>query len=458
MHRVVIIGAGFGGLASARTLADKSVDVTLVDQRNYHTFQPLLYEVATAGLDPGDVAYPVRAVIGRDPNIHFRLGTVTAIDWNERTVCFAGINVKHDAASDGCADDIPFDSLIIATGAVVNFFGVPGAAEYAHPLYTLEDARHLRDHILLRLEEADGESAHFSDGTLNFVVVGGGPTGVEVSGAIAELLDMSIARDGFRFDRSLARIVLIDGLDHLLTPFKRSAQRYAEDTLRGRTVELKLGQMVSRVGPTEVELKDGSLIPTRTVIWAGGVTASGTVASSLDSHTTRGGRLVVDSNLTVPLHRGVYAIGDAATIPTKLGSDHICPQLAQVAIQSGHHAAIQILAQTRGEPITPFRYRDKGTMATIGRRAAIAQLRGGLVLRGTLGWAAWFGLHLVYLMGFRNKVTVFVNWTWRYLNWTSGPRIIVGTLRNTRSNETDLTASSPEEQKTSDIPSLWSPS
>ena len=216
--------------------------------------------------------------------------------------------------------------------------------------------------------------------------------------------------------------------------------------------------MVSRVGPTEAELKDGSLIPTRTVIWAGGVTASGTLASSLDSHTTRGGRLVVDSHLTVPLHRGVYAIGDAATIPTKPGSDHTCPQLAQVAIQSGHHAALQILAQTRGEPITPFRYRDKGTMATIGRRAAIAQLRGGLVLRGTLGWAAWFGLHLVYLMGFRNKVTVFVNWTWRYLNWTSGPRIIVGTLRNTRSNEADPTASSPEEQKTSDIPSLWSPS
>ncbi len=427
----MIIGAGFGGLASARILADKSaVYVTLVDQHNYHTFQPLLYEVATAGLDPADVAYPIRAVIGRAPNMRFRLGTVTGVDWSERTVCFAGINVQHDAASEGCADDIPFDSLIVATGAVVNFFGVPGAAQYAHPLYTLEDARRLRDHILLRLEEADGESGHFSDGTLNFVVVGGGPTGVEVSGAIAELLDVSIARDGFRFDRSDARIVLIDGLDHVLNPFKRSAQRYAEETLRGRTVELRLGHTVSRVGPTEVELEDGSLIPTRTVIWAGGVTASGTMASALDSHTTRGGRLVVDSNLAVPMHGGVYAIGDAAAIPTKPGSDDLCPQLAQVAIQSGHHAATQILANIRGGPTTPFRYRDKGTMATIGRRAAIAQLRGGLLLRGTLGWVAWFGLHLVYLMGFRNRATVLVNWTWRYLNWTSGPRIIAGTRRD----------------------------
>ncbi len=429
MHRVVIVGAGFGGLAAARSLADKSVHVTLIDQRNHQTFQPLLYEVATAGLDSADVAYPVRAAIGRDSNIHFRLGTVTGVDWDERTVCFAGVGVRHDATSEGCADDIPFDSLIVATGSVVNFFGVPGASEHAHPLYTLEDARHLRDHILVRLEEADGESAHSSDGTLNFVVVGGGPTGVEVSGAIAELLDMSISRDGFRFDRSAARVVLIDGLDHVLTSFKRSAQRYAEKTLEGRTVEVELGKMVTKVSSTQVEFADGSTIRTRTVIWAGGVTASGTVATELGSDTARSGRLVVDSNLAVPLHEGAFAIGDAASIPVAPGSEELCPQLAPVAIQSGHHAANQILARAVGRPSKPFRYRDKGTMATIGRRAAIAQLRGGLVLRGTIGWAAWFGLHLVYLMGFRNKLTVLVNWSWRYLNWTSGPRIIAGQHR-----------------------------
>jgi NADH dehydrogenase len=422
----VIIGAGFGGLAAARTLAGKPVEVTLVDQRNFHTFLPLLYEVATAGLDPGDVAYPVRAVIGRVANTHFRLGTVTGIDWKEQLVCFAGVDDGHDATSARCADDLPFDSLIVGTGAIANFFGVPGAADYAHPLYTLDDARHLRNHILLRLEEADSTRAHASDGTLTFVIVGGGPTGVEVSGAVAELLDMSMERDGFRFDRSMARIVLIDSLDHLLDPFKRSAQNYAAATLRRRTVDLRLGARVSRVSPSEVELNDGTVILTRTVIWAGGVTVNGSAASTLGTPTTASGQLVVDSDLTVPGHKNVFAIGDAAAIPSAPGSDHTCPQLAQVAIQSGRHAAAQIVALVNGEVPAPFRYRDKGIMATIGRRAAIAQLRHGLLLRGTTGWLAWFGLHLVYLVGYRNRLTVFVNWTWRYLNCTSGPRVIVG--------------------------------
>jgi NADH dehydrogenase len=425
MHRVVILGAGFGGLAAAKALAGAPVGVTLVDQRNYHTFQPLLYEVATAGLDPADVAYPIRAVIGRASNIQFRLGSVTGVDWDDRTVCFAGINIKHEMGSNNCADDIQFDSLIVATGTIVNFFGVPGASEHAHPLYTLDDARHLRDRILLRLEEA-AESTDLSDGILSFVVVGGGPTGVEISGAISDLLDLSTERDGLRFERSQARIVMIDGTDHLLTSFHKSAQLYAEATLRKRGVELKLGEIVSRVSPAEVELKDGTVIPTRTVIWAGGVTANGTMASMLSSDTIRDGRVVVDSNLSVSMHPGVFAIGDAAAIPLAPGSHEMCPQLSPVAIQSGRHAASMIVARQLGEPTTPFRYRDKGIMATIGRRAAIAQLHQGLVLRGTIGWAAWFGLHLVYLVGFRNRVTVIVNWTWRYLSWTSGPRIIVG--------------------------------
>ena len=424
MHKVVIIGAGFGGLAAARALSDQRVEVTLVDQRNFHTFLPLLYEVATAGLDPGDVAYPVRAVIGRTPNIRFRLGTVTGIVWQERLVCFNDTIRGHDPSAPGCEDDVPYDSLILASGAIANFFGIPGAAECTLPLYTLEHARHLRDHLLLRLEEADGELAHASDGTLNFVVVGGGPTGVEVSGAIAELLDMSMEHDGFRFDRSMARVVLIDGLDHLLGPFKHSAQNYAEETLSARSVELALGKMVARITPTEVELSDGTVIATRTVVWAGGVTVKGTVATALDTPTAHNGRLVVDSTLAVSGRPGVFAIGDCAAIPVSPGSEFTCPQLAQVAIQSGHHAAAQIMAGLTGSPTAPFSYRDKGIMATIGRRAAVAQLRNGLVLRGTVGWIAWFSLHLVYLVGFRNKMTVFVNWWWRYLNWTSGPRVI----------------------------------
>jgi NADH dehydrogenase len=424
MHKVVIIGAGFGGLAAARALGGQEVEVTLVDQRNFHTFLPLLYEVATAGLDPGDVAYPVRAVIGRTPNIRFRLGTVTGIVWQERMVCFNDSKSGHDPSAAGCEDDVRYDSLILASGAIANFFGIPGAAEYTLPLYTLQDARHLRDHLLLRLEEADGELAHASDGTLNFVVVGGGPTGVEVSGAIAELLDMSMERDGFHFDRSMARVVLIDGLDHLLGPFKPSAQKYAEETLSGRSVELALGKMVARITPAEVELNDGTVIATRTVIWAGGVTVKGTAATDLGAPTTHNGRLVVDSTLAVSGRPHVFAIGDCAAIAVSPGSEFTCPQLAQVAIQSGQHAAAQIMAGLTGRPLAPFSYLDKGIMATIGRRAAIAQLRNGLVLRGTPGWIAWFGLHLVYLVGFRNKMTVFVNWWWRYLNWTSGPRVI----------------------------------
>jgi NADH dehydrogenase len=424
LHRVAVIGAGFGGLAAARALSGKQLQVTLVDQRNFHTFLPLLYEVATAGLDPGDVAYPVRAVIGRTPNIRFRLGTVTGIVLQERMVCFNSKEGGHNASNPGCEDDVPYDSLILASGAIANFFGIPGAAECALPLYTLEDARHLRDHLLLCLEEADGELAHASDGTLTFVVVGGGPTGVEVSGAIAELLDMSMERDGFHFDRSMARVVLVDGFDHLLGPFKLSAQRYAEETLRGRSVELALGKMVARITAAEVELNDGTVIATRTVIWAGGVTVNGTAVTALGTPTSPNGRLVVDSTLMVSGYPDVYAIGDCAAIPVSPGSELTCPQLAQVAIQSGQYAAAQIVAGLAGRPLPPFSYRDKGIMATIGRRAAIAQLRNGLVLRGTLGWIAWFGLHLVYLVGFRNKTTVFVNWWWRYLNWTSGPRVI----------------------------------
>ena len=425
-HQVVILGAGFGGIAAAKVLANQPVVVTLVDQRNYHTFQPLLYEVATAGLEAGDVAYPVRAIVGRAPNIHFRLGTVTGIQRQERVVCFAERGLGHIANSEPCVNDLPFDSLIVSSGAVANFFGIPGAEEFAHPLYTLDDARNLRNHILLCLEEADGQRAHASDGTLNFVIVGGGPTGVESAGAITELLDMAIARDGFRFDRSKARVVLIDGQDHLLAPFLRSARNYAMSTLRNRRVEVRLGEMVSSIGPGSIELADGTVIPTRTAIWAGGVTVLGTVASTFGAVSCRNGRLRVDHSLRVPGAEAIFAIGDAAEMRVSPDSDDVCPQLAQVAIQSGRHAGAQVLALVDGIPTAPFFFDDRGMMATIGRRAAVAQLPRGPILKGTLGWLAWFALHLVYLVGFRNRLVVLVNWTWRYLSWTSGPRVIVG--------------------------------
>jgi NADH:ubiquinone reductase (H+-translocating) len=416
MHRVVVVGAGFAGLSAARALIGKPVEVTIVDQRNFHTFQPLLYEVATAGLESGDVAYPIRVIFGKAPNVSFRLGKVTGVDWDHNEVLLDG------------EQSLPFDSLIVASGATAKFFGIPGASAHSFPLYTLTDARRLRDHILRRLEDVDAhpEEADKS-GALTFVVVGGGPTGVEVAGALAELLDVAIKHDGFGFDRSAGRIILVDALDRLLTSFEESAADYAADTLSGRGIELRLGHLVKAVRDDRVELEDGTLIPTRTVVWAGGVTVEDTVADEIGVPSGANGRLLVHADLTVEGHDNVYAVGDAAAVRWGTGEDpdRICPQVAQVAMQSGTHAARQVMARLDGRETQPFRYKDKGIMATIGRRAAITQFPSGLLVRGTLGWLAWLGLHLVYLVGFRNKIVVFVNWSWRYLSWGSGPRIIV---------------------------------
>jgi NADH dehydrogenase len=258
-------------------------------------------------------------------------------------------------------------------------------------------------------------------------VAGGGPTGVEVAGALAELLDVAVKHDGFGFQRSAGHIILVDALDRLLTPFTKSAADYAAGTLAGRGIELRLGHLVKAVHADSVELEDGTVIPTRTVVWAGGVTVENTVAGELGAPTGPNGRLLVHPDLTVEGHDDVYAVGDAAAVLWGPGedADRVCPQVAQVAIQSVSHAVRQVLARLEGRETQPFRYKDKGIMATIGRRAAVTQFRSGRVMRGTLGWLAWLALHLVYLVGFRNKIVVLVNWTWRYLSWGSGPRIIV---------------------------------
>jgi NADH dehydrogenase len=416
MHRVVIVGAGFAGLSAARALVGRPVEVTIVDQRNFHTFQPLLYEVATAGLESGDVAYPIRAVFGRADNVSFRFARVTGVDWDRHLVTVEG------------SSPLTFDSLIVASGATARFFGIPGAADFTFPLYTLTDARTLRDHVLRRLEDADTDPAALTDGALTFVVVGGGPTGVEVSGALAELLDVAVSHDGFTFDRRSGRIIIVDGVDRLLTPFTAKAGSYAAATLERRGVELMFGRMVRSVDQSCVELDDGTRIPTKTVVWAGGVSVENTVASRLGVAAGPSGRLVVDENLSISGRSDAYAVGDAAAVPWAPHSDRhpdICPQLAQVAIQSGRHAAAQVLRRVEGQPTQPFHYHDKGIMATIGRRAAVTQFPRGTLVRGTLGWLAWLGLHLVYLIGFRNRIVVLINWSWRYLSWGSGPRVIV---------------------------------
>lgn len=411
-ERVVVIGAGFAGLAAVKALKGRPVDVVIVDQHNFHTFQPLLYQVATAGLEPADVAYPVRTIFGRYPNIAFRHGKVSDIDLDARKV----------ALSDG--SHLAYDQLVIASGATAAYFGIEGARANARPLYTLAEARRLRNRVLGTLEAADARPEDFDEGAPTFVVVGGGPTGVETAGALVELLDVAVRRDRLRIDPSRTRVVLLDAADSLLAGFKPRARRYAEQILRARGVEVRLSTPVSEVTDRGVRLASGEWIKAAVVVWAAGVTVNGTLASSV-AVGDGGGRLAVEPDLSLAGRPEVFVAGDAAAVPWGRGRKETCPQLAPVAIQSGTHAGQQVLRRIAGEPTLPFAYRDKGIMATIGRRAAVAQLRRGPVLRGTIGWLAWLGLHLVYLVGFRNRIVVLVNWSWRYLDWPSGPRLIV---------------------------------
>ena len=410
--RVVVVGAGFGGIALAKELAGSPVEVTLVDRNNFTTFQPLLYQVATSGLNAADVAYAVRGLLRRQPNVRFRQGEVTGVDWETRALLLD----DHDP--------LPFDQLVIAAGATVNWFGVPGADEHGYPLYTLADAIQLRNHVLDRFEASYTHPELVDEGALTVVVVGGGPTGVETAGALAELFAMVFAKDYPGLPISRARIVLVELLPHLLPPFHPSSRRHALESLAERNVEVRLGDQVKSVDASSVTLASGEVIPAQTLVWAAGVRAN-PLADVLGLAQEQGGRIKVDSALRVPGHPGVWAIGDIAAAPDGRGG--LLPQLAPVAMQSGRHVARLLRrAQPAGAP-EPFRYRDKGTMATIGRRAAVAELPIGLRLRGGLAWLAWLGLHLLYLSGIRNRVSVLLNWAWSYLTWDRGPRLLIRT-------------------------------
>jgi NADH dehydrogenase len=410
--RVVVVGGGFAGIAVARGLAGSAATVTVVDQHNFHTFQPLLYQVATAGLEPADVAYPIRTIFRNDSNVSFRHGRVSSIDLGAKEVLLA--NGPH----------LAYDHLVLASGASAEFFGVPGAAEHSLPLYTLADARHLRNHLLLTLEERDASPENFEPG-ITFVVVGGGPTGVETSGSVMELIDICVRRDRLNIDLEQSHVILVDQGTRVLPAFPKTASSYAKKILESRNITLRLGAQVKAVTRTGVDLSDGTTIEAAGVIWAAGVSARGTLAAEALPHEPGPqGRVKVEHDLSVLDHPDVWAVGDAAAVLSGSG-DEVCPQLAPVAIQSGKHCAEQILRRMAGEPTTSFRYRDKGMMATIGRRAAVAKMKRGPVIKGTAGWIAWLTLHLFYLVGFRNRFRVLTNWCWRYLDWPSGPRLIV---------------------------------
>ena len=415
--RVVIVGAGFGGLAAARALAAAPVEVTLVDRNNFHTFQPLLYQVATSGLASADVAYPVRGIVARQENLAFRQAAVIGADLNARV-----LHLQHE---DHEVEDLPYDHLIVAAGATTNTFGIPGVDRHGFPLYNLADAVRLRNHVLERFEAADAEPALLDEGALTLVVVGGGPTGVEVAGALSELFQV-LRKDFRQLDVGRARVVLVEMADSLLGPFSGRSQAHARGALEERGVEVRTGTQVARVRETQVTFADGEELAAHTLVWAAGVQAN-PVGAALGLRTGRGGRIEVGPDLAVVDRPGVWAIGDvAAIVDPKGGSGALLPQLAPVAMQSGRHVARQICCLAAGRPVptVPFRYRDKGTMATIGRSRAVAELPLGIKLRGFPAWLAWLGLHLVMLAGFRNRISVFANWAWNWLTYDRGPRLI----------------------------------
>jgi NADH dehydrogenase len=420
---VAIIGAGFGGLAAARGLLGEPLDVVLLDANNFHTFQPLLYQVATAGLDADDVSFPIRGIVRprrlwpwrrKTGNVKVLMARVTSVDLDARTVTTA----------DG--DRITYETLVLASGAVSNDFGVPGVAEHAFPLKRLDDALALRAHILDRFERAAADPSLIADGGLDVVVCGGGPTGVEMAGGLLELYHNVLVKDFPHLPVGEARVVLVELADRLLPPFTTRSSRRARRTLERRGAEVRVGVGVERIDDTKVHLTDGTVIAAHTAVWAAGVTAEG-LAASTGSPQTRGGRLVVEPDLSLPGHPEVFAVGDIAASPDHDGTP--LPQVSPPAIQGGRHVARQIRL---GLATQPFSYFDKGQMSTIGRHDAVTEFPNGWRLSGVIGWVSWLGLHLVYLMGFRNRLNVLVNWAWNYVTYDRGSRILRESERDAR--------------------------
>lgn len=398
MKRVVIIGMGFAGVHAARELAGQGVETVLVDRNNYHLFQPLLYQVATAGLEQESIAYPIRAMMRSWPGITFQRAEAARVDYAARRLLL----------SDG--GSMTYDYLIVAAGSATNFFGNQSIAHHSFDLKRLPDAEKLRNHILDLFEKAVNETdAGRRKALMTFVIVGGGPTGVEFAGALAELVSHVIFKDYPELRTSDASILLVEAADRLLLPFPEKLSRYAANKLASMGVELLFGVRVTDATAEQVTFHDGRTIPTHTLFWSAGVCAA-PLASRLELPQGGGGRIPVQSDLTVQDHPEVYIAGDMALLEQ---DGKPLPMVAPVAMQMGRYAARHILSREWGRPTHPFRYRDKGSMATIGKSAAIAMAH-GICLKGYPAWLAWLLLHLYYLIGFRNRVVVMLNWIWYY--------------------------------------------
>ncbi|HVO30272.1 MAG TPA: NAD(P)/FAD-dependent oxidoreductase [bacterium] len=407
--KVVIVGAGFGGLYAGRRLANKNVRVTIVDRRNHHLFQPLLYQVATAALNPADIAVPVRQVLSSQANAFVRMSEATSIDVAARRVHLR----------DGVLD---YDFLILATGAMHSYFGNDAWAPLAPGLKTIEDALAIRRKVFLAFEAAEKEEDEAArTAWLTFVIVGGGPTGVELAGALAEIAHRSMARDFRRIDPAKARILLVEGQPQLVPMYPEKLRREAEESLVSMGVEVRGAARVTVIDERGVVV-NGERIEARTVVWAAGNKAS-PLAAGLGVPLDKAGRVMIEPDLTIPGHREVFVIGDLAVL-TQGGKP--VTGLAPIAIQEGKHAAGNIRRALRGEPYEPFHYLDKGSFSTIGRGSAVGQLFGRWDVDGFPAWLAWLFIHILFLIGFRNRVLVMLQWAWSYLTWQRGARLITG--------------------------------
>jgi len=405
---VVIIGAGFAGLNAAKRLRSAPVRITVLDRRNHHLFQPLLYQVAAAALNPSDIAMPIRHILRRQKNTEVLLGEVTAVDP-------AGKRVHLDGGS------VSYDYLIIATGATHSYFGNEQWSRFAPGLKTIEDALIIRRRVLLAYEMAEREQdPEQQQRYLNFIIVGAGPTGVELAGALAEISRQTLERDFRRIDPTRARIILLEGAPRVLPPYPEDLSEAAKRQLIKLGVEVHTGAQVTSIDG-EGAVIGSQRIPARTVIWAAGVAAS-PLARSLGVPLDRAGRVVVEQDLSVPGHPEIFVVGDLAAVKS---DGKPVPGVAPAAIQEGRHAALNIAREIRGLGRLPFRYRDKGSLATIGRAAAVADL-GRVKFTGLIAWLAWLVVHIFYLIGFRNRVLVLLEWAWSYLTTQRGARLITG--------------------------------
>ena len=408
LPRVVVVGAGFAGLTAAKRLARSGVRLTVIDQRNHHLFQPLLYQVATAGLSPADIATPIRSIVGRHPTTDVMLGTVVGVDKDAREVLLEDRRV-------------PYDTLILATGARHAYFGRDEWERVAPGLKRVEDATVIRRRILIAFEQAEAAMTEEERRRLlNFCIIGAGPTGVEMAGAIAELARVALARDFHHIDPRDARVILIEAGPRVLASFPESLSAKARRALEHLGVELRLGTPVTACDERGVTLGDTERIEAGTILWAAGVAAS-PVARWLGVTPDRVGRVPVQPDLTVPGHPEILVLGDVAAVGGRDGKP--LPGLAPVAKQQGDYAARLIVARGHGRGLPPFRYRSYGNMATIGRGKAVAEIA-GLRLSGRVAWLLWGLVHVAFLIGFRNRAAVLLDWMWSYVTFRRGARLI----------------------------------